>query len=442
MALAGDLRDRGVRQGDRVVTALPNSVGCVVAQLATRVCGAVLVNLPAQFRREIVEICDQTDARLVVLPAEASTEKAFVPLGDRSFFLTRALTDAGSTVRPALRRRDDVAWLAFTSGTTGPPKGAVHTEETLALMVEAMIDRHDVGPEDVVVVAAPMGHAIGFVYGMQLALRAGCPMAILPAWDIGAMRQLMASSGGTFVAAPTPFLLDVVEAVEAGATEFASLRLFLCGGAPVPSTLIARAERALGAGVASAYYGTSETGAVTTCPAGAPPDKVRTTVGTPLPGMEIRVAHGELHVRGAHACRRYWGGDVEGRLHADGWYATGDLGEIDRDGYLSITGRAKELIIRGGVNISPVEIENTLASAPNVLDVAVVGVSDPRLGQRVVAAVVARDRHPTLDELRRHCSEHALAKVKWPEDVVLVEQLPRTPAGKLLRKQLVEEIER
>ena len=143
----------------------------------------------------------------------------------------------------------------------------------------------------------------------------------------------------------------------------------------------------------------------------------------------------------SHACKRYWGGDDEGRLRPDGWYATGDLGEIDRDGYLSITGRAKELIIRGGVNISPVEVENTLASAANVLDVAVVGVPDPRLGQRVVAAVVARDRRPTLDELRRHCDEHALAKVKWPEDMVLVERLPRTPAGKLLRRQLVEEIE-
>ena len=184
MALADDLRNRGVRQGDRVVTALPNSVGCVVAQLAIRVCGAVLVNLPAQFRREIVEICDQTDARLVVLPAEAAAEKAFATLGDRSLFLTRDLADTGSTVEPALRRRDDVAWLAFTSGTTGSPKGAVHTEETLALMVEAMIDRHDVGPDDVVVVAAPMGHAIGFVYGMQLALRAGCPMAVLSGWDV------------------------------------------------------------------------------------------------------------------------------------------------------------------------------------------------------------------------------------------------------------------
>lgn len=442
LALAGDLRDRGVRQGDRVVTALPNSVDCVVAQLAIRVCGAVLVNLPAQFRREIVEICDQTDARLVVLPAEAVAEPAFATLRDRCFALPRALRSAGSTVAPALRRRHDVAWLAFTSGTTGSPKGAVHTEETLARMVQAMIDRHAVGPDDVVVVAAPMGHAIGFVYGLQLAVRAGCPMAVLPGWDVGVMRELIASHGGTFVAAPTPFLLDVIEAVEAGATEFASLRLFLCGGAPVPAALVARAERALGAGVASAYYGTSEAGAVTTCPAGTAPDKVRTTVGTPLPGMEIRVVLGELQVRGAHVCGRYWGGDVEGRLRAGGWYATGDLGEIDRDGYLSITGRTKELIIRGGVNISPVEIENTLASAANVLEVAVVGVPDPRLGQRVVAAVVARDRQPTLDELRRHCGEHALAKIKWPEEMVVVERLPRTPTGKLLRAQLAEEIER
>ena len=439
-AFAGELVARGVRPGDRVVAALPNSLECVVAQLATRVCGGVLVNLPAQLRRETVEIVDQVDARLVVLTAEAAGDRVFADIGDRCLVVPRGRADVQSA-EAALRRHDDVAWLAFTSGTTGTAKGAVHTEETVALMVQAVIDRHGVGPDDVVVVAAPLGHAIGFAYGLQLALRARCPMAIVPKWDARVAAQVVASSRGTFVAAPTPFLLDVVEAVEAGSAAFVSLRQFLCGGAPVPASLVSRAERALGPGVASAYYGTSETGAVTTCPPGAPPVKASTTVGAPLPGIEIRVEHGEVHVHGPQVCRRYWGGDDEGRLHPDGWYATGDLGTIDADGYLTITGRAKELIIRGGVNISPVEVETMLSGAPHVREVAVVGLADARLGQRIVAAVVPRERPPTLDELRAHCEAEALAKVKWPERVVIVEQLPRTPTGKLLRSRLAQDLE-
>lgn len=438
--LAGELVERGVLPGDRIVVALPNSLECVVAQLAVRVCGAVLVNLPAQLRREIVEIVEQTDARLAVLTAEAAEDRIVSAIGERRF-VRRDGAGTVSRADPHPRRRDDVAWLAFTSGTTGSSKGAVHTEETLALMVQGMIDRYRIDANDVVVVAAPMGHAIGFAYGVQLALRARCPMAVVPRWDAVAAGRLVGSCGGTFVAAPTPFLIDVVEAAEAGSTAFGSLRHFLCGGAPVPSTLVSRAQRVLGADVASAYYGTSEAGAVTSCAPGTPPEKALTTVGRPLPGLEVRVADGEILVRGAQVCRRYWQGDDEERLGADGWYATGDLGEIDGDGYLAITGRAKELIIRGGVNISPVEVESTLADAAHVLDVAVAGVLDPRLGQRIVAAVVPRDRPPDLDELREHCEARGLAKVKWPERVVIVDRLPRTPTGKLLRRQLTESLE-
>ncbi len=438
---AAALLDRGVRPGDRVVTALPNSLECVVAQLAIRFAGGVVVNLPAQLRREIVEIAAQTEARLVALAPESVDDPVFAVLGDRLFVPDARPRRAESAIEPAARQSDDVAWLAFTSGTTGSAKGAVHTEETLDSMVRSVVERHEIGPADVVVVAAPIGHAIGFVYGVQLAVRAGCAMAIVPHWDAASFGQLVSAAGGTFVAAPTPFLLDVVEAAEAGSQQFATLRTFLCGGAPVPSSLLRRAERALGSGVASAYYGTSEAGAVTTCPPGTPPEKIRSTVGTPLPGMEVRVVDGEIHVRGAHVCSRYWNGDDEGRLHSDGWYATGDLGEIDADGYLVITGRAKELIIRGGVNISPVEVENTLVSADNVRDVAVIGIADRRLGQRIVAVVVPGQHQPTLEDLRSHCEERSLAKVKWPERVVLVERLPRTPSGKLLRSRLTEDVD-
>ncbi len=433
---------RGVRKGARVVVALPNSLECLVAQLAVRVCGGVLVNLPAPLRREIVEIAEQTAAAVVVLPAEAGDDPVLAQLRERFFTVPNDLEPGGADVESVPRASDDVAWLAFTSGTTGSAKGAVHTERTLGRMTQTMIDRYGLGPDDSILVAAPLGHAIAFAYGAQVALRAGCAMVVVPRWEPTVAARLVEEHGCTFVAAPTPFLLDVVELAEAGSTAFASLRHFLCGGAPVPANLIERASRMLGPSVASAYYGTSETGAVTTCPPGAAPEKMRATVGVPLPGMEVRIVDGEVRVRGQQVCDRYWHEDRDAAAFHDDWYLTGDLGELDADGYLVLTGRKKELIIRGGVNISPVEVELALAAEPGVRDVAVVGLPDERLGQRVVAVVVPQGEPPTLDGLRRRCEVLGLAKVKWPEDVIVADALPRSETGKLLRGRLTAELGR
>ncbi len=157
--------------------------------------------------------------------------------------------------------------------------------------------------------------------------------------------------------------------------------------------------------------------------------------------MAVAVKDGEILVRGAQLARGYWAGDSDGQFRADGWFATGDLGVLDGDGYLRITGRAKELIIRGGVNISPVEVEEVLVGLPDVREVALFGVADRRLGQRVVAAVVPRERQPSLDELRERCNEFGLARVKWPERIVILERLPRTATGKLRRAELQRLVE-
>lgn len=433
-SVAAGLERTGVQPGDRVVLALPNSLEFVATYLAVRLCGAIIVNLPWQWRRELVAVVEETRARIAVLAEGTAGDPALASIADRRW--RPVLDDRARTADgPVARDDQDVAWLAYTSGTTGAPKGAVHTEATLRRMPEAFIENYALGRDDRVLVAAPAGHAVGFVYGIQLALRAACPMVLMPRWDVRAAAGMVGRHRCTFVAGPAPFLLDTVELAESGeADAFAGLRWFCCGGAAVPASLLERAREALPGTRACAYYGTSECGGVTGSPPQAPVEKLLATDGAPLKGMEVALEDGELLVRGSQLARGYWGPDPAGQFRADGWFATGDDATIDGDGYVCILGRRSELIRRGGVAVAPVEIEEALATHPRVREVAVVGVDDPRLGQRVAAEVVARGEPPTLDELRAWCREAGMAKVKWPELVRPVAYLPRSAAGKVLRR--------
>ena len=426
--------------GDRVVLALPSSLAFVSAYLGVRLCGAVLVNVPWQWRRELVLVVTETAARVAVLDDGVDPDvTAQINAITTTLDAMPAIAGEKHVDRRLLpaRERDDVAWLAYTSGTTGAPKGAMHTETTLTLIADGFVQRYGLGPDDVVLVAAPVGHAVGFVYGVRLALEAECPVVLMPSWDAALFAELTAHHRCTFVAAPTPFLFDVVEHAEQyGAAELESLHIFLCGGAPVSRQLRERARRALPRTDATAYYGTSECGGVTTCPVDAPDKKKLTTDGRPLAGMEVRLMNGELHVRGPQLAIGYWGAADPQRFRQDGWFATGDEATIDADGYVRIAGRLDDRIIRGGVNVSPVEVENVLATHPRVRDVAVVGAPDERLGERLAALVVADGPPPTLDDLREHCRAAGLAKLKWPERVLSLDALPRSPSGKLLRTEL------
>jgi len=437
MAAAACLRHAGVAPGDRVVIALPNGISFVSAYLGVRLVGAVLVNVPWQWRRELVHVVEETTARVAVLDGGVHADTARQIEGLTTVLRAPLTGDLpGLESRPA-RDVSDVAWLAYSSGTTGTPKGAVHTERTMALIADGFVRRYDLGADDVVLVAAPVGHAVGFVYGVELALRAMRPVVLLPSWSAVGFARLVAAHRCTFVAAPTPFLFDVVaHAEEHGVAELESLRIFLCGGAPVSTALLERARHALPHTHATAYYGTSECGGVTTCPLDAPEPKTLATDGRPLDGMDVRVEAGELHVRGPQLASGYWASGEAERFRPDGWFATGDEATIDADGYVRIAGRLDDRIVRGGVNIAPVEVENALATHPRVGDVAIVGVPDQRLGQRIAALVVADGPPATIDDLRDQCRAAGLAKIKWPESVVYVGALPRSTSGKVLRADL------
>jgi acyl-CoA synthetase (AMP-forming)/AMP-acid ligase II len=435
-AVAGQLAARAVGPGDAVVVALPNSIEFVAAALAARLRGATVVNVPFQWRREIVAVADETEAAAVVVAPGKLSDPALAPIAEPALTVDlQSPSGSAEELEPA-----GPAWLAYSSGTTGRPKGAVHNETTLGLMVAGFIERYELGAADPILIAAPLGHAVGYVYGFQLALASGAPMALLDRWDVGEAAAAVERHRCSFMAGPTPFLADIVDHASPA---FASLRYLLCGGAPVPLALLRRAREALPGTLATAYYGSSECGGVTTCPPDAPEQRVLTTDGRPLPGMQVRTEGSELLVRGQQLAAGYRGGDPEGRFRDDGWFATGDSATVDAEGWVRIRGRLTELIRRGGVAVAPTEVEEVIAEHDQVRDVAVVGLPDPRLGERVAAVVVTRaGGAPSIETLRELCDRSGLAKVKWPESVIAVEALPRSPSGKLLRREIGLELER
>jgi cyclohexanecarboxylate-CoA ligase len=439
--MAAELRAAGVDRGDRVVVALTNSIRFVVAYLGARLAGGVVVNLPWQARRVLVAVAEEVGARTVILEdALVGDDPAHAALGSRRF--ERPVEGlAPAPTRPPESHAGRIAWLACTGGTTGRPKAAVHTEESWYHQTRSFGDAFRLTDRDPILVASPVGHAVGLLYGVRLALMLGSPMVLVPRWKAEAAAGLVARYGCTFTAAPTPFVLDLVRFAEGHGPELLrTLRYFPSGGAPVPLELLARARTALPGTQVSAYFGTSEAGAVTVCPPDAALEKRLGRDGRALPGMEVRVEDGELLVRGRQLAVGYWGLDSHERFRSDGWYATGDRATIDDDGFIRMRGRATDLILRGGENINPQEVEEVLVAHPAIREVAVVGFPDERLGERLAAVVIPEGSPPELEELRRCCDAAGLPVSCWPERLEVVEELPRTPIGKVLRDAVGERL--
>jgi cyclohexanecarboxylate-CoA ligase len=432
---AAALERSGVLRGDRVIIALPTCAGFTVAYLAARAVGAVVVNLPWQARRAIVQVADAVQARTAILDEEVVGDDPVLD-GLRSRRFHVGLPSAAALRTSAIRRRpDEIAWFACTPGADGGSTAAVHTELSWRHQTATFADAFGLDETAPILVASPVGHSAGLLFGVRLALMTGAPMVMLPRWSAALAAALTARYGCAFAAAPTPFLMDVVEHAERnGPASFESLRFFP-SSAPVPLPLLERAHRALPGTQVSTYYGSPEAGAVTLCRPDAPLEKRLTTQGRPLPGMEVTVEDGELLVRGRHLALGYWGHTSE-RFRTDGWYATGDRAAVDPDGYVLLAGRATDTIMRGGEGIAPQDVEDVIAGHPAVRDVAVVPFPDERLGERVAVVVVPGEPGATLAELRELCHREGLPRSSWPERLVEVDELPRSAIGKLRRDVL------
>jgi cyclohexanecarboxylate-CoA ligase len=471
--IAASLLDSGVEKGDVVSCQLPNWWQFTALVVACARIGAVINPLMPIFReREVRFMLGLAESTVFVVPREFRSfdhaemarrlrpdlphlRRLLVIGGNGEECFERVFADerAGSDLeqRCAGRRpaSDDVVELLYTSGTTGEPKGVMHTPNTLFSNLRPYAERLQLRGEDVVLMASPMAHQTGFLYGLVMPIMLGATAVLQDIWDPNRAAESIARERVTFTMASTPFLSDLSEAVAGGGHDVSSLRIFLSAGAPIPRVLVERSARVLNANIVSAW-GMTENGAVTTTQLDDPPEKAFHTDGLALPGMEIQVtdtanrplaagAEGLLKVRG---CSNFVGYLKRPALYGhdeEGWFDTGDLARIDSQGYVRITGRSKDVIIRGGENIPVVEIEGLLFRHPAVQAVAIVGFADQRLGERACAFVVPRPNATfTYDDMVRFLEEQQTARQYFPERLEIVEDLPRTASGKVQKFRLRE----
>ncbi len=344
---------------------------------------------------------------------------------------------------------DDVTQLIYTSGTTGEPKGAMHSANTLMSNILPYAERMALGENDVVLMASPMAHQTGFMYGLMMPIVLRASAVLLDVWAPRKAIELIRDEQVTFTMASTPFLTDLAKNVADSGQPVPTLKTFLCAGAPIPGPLVEQARAAMGANVVSAW-GMTENGAVTTTLPGDDPSRSINTDGVPLKGVEVRVVDdagdpmptgepGRLLLRacsnfGGYLKRPQWN-----NTDAEGWFDTGDLARLDAQGYIRITGRSKDVIIRGGENIPVVEIESLLYKHPAVQQVAVVAYPDARLGERACAVVVPKPGHEIdLASVVSFLKDNKVALNYIPEKLIVRDAMPATPSGKIQKFKLRE----
>jgi cyclohexanecarboxylate-CoA ligase len=423
-SVAGGLRARGVRRGDAVAWQLRNISEAVLMYRACWRLGAVAVPV-----HHAMGTADAAAALAQVEPRVVLTEPGDV---DGLVGLAPPVTPAASAAR-----RADLAVTLFTSGSTGAPKAVLHTQRGLAYKARLMRDVHGLTATDAVLMPAPLAHISGLLNGVLLPGVAGMRTVLMERWDPEEALDLIASERITFMIGPPTFFVTLMGASGFSAERVQSLRLISSGGAGVTPAFVDQARDAFRA-VVKRTYGSTEAPTVTTSHRGDPLDRARDTDGRPTGEIELRTGDGgELWLRGPELFVGYADPLQTRTAHArGGWFRTGDLATID-DGWLTVVGRIKDVVIRGGENISVAEVEGVLEAHPAVRQAAVVGYPDDVLGERVAAFVVA-DVGFDLDAVRAWFAERGVTRFKTPERVVRLETLPTLAAGKPDRAALRE----
>lgn len=471
------LRKLGVGRNDVVTCQLPNSWQFAALYLGCSRIGAVFNPVMHIFReRELSFMLAHGESKVFVVPKlfnkfdhEVMAEglkanlphlKQIVVLGSdgaNSFenLLGNPDFDAehSSITRDTRRGPNDVIELIYTSGTTGEPKGAMHTPNTILSNLIPLAKRLKMDGEDVLLMASPMAHQTGFAYGLILPIMLCARMVLMDKWDKAVAADLVATEGVTWTMASTPFLIDLTNAVEEGGKDSSSLRIFFCAGTVIPGPVVERAQAVLGARVISAW-GMTENGAVTTVKLEDPDDQSAISDGCPLPGVELQIrgpngeavgpgVEGDIFVRACSVFGGYLKRPHLNGMDAEHWFETGDRGRVDARGYVRITGRSKDIIIRGAENIPVVEVEAELYKHPAVATVAVVAAPDERLGERACAFIILKPGQTlTFEAMKSFLQERGLTKQYWPERLELRETLPMTASGKIQKFALRAELRR
>ena len=344
---------------------------------------------------------------------------------------------------------DDVMQLIYTSGPTGEPKGVMHTANTAMANIIPYAKRMRLGRDDVVLMASPLAHQTGFLFGLMMPIVLQCRAVLQDIWDPARAVDLIREEGCSFTMASTPFLADLSKSVRQTGKTIPSLRTFLCAGAPIPGPLVEEARAALGSKIVSAW-GMTENGGVTTTLLDDDDERSVTTDGQPLPGMEVRIVDvdgstladgevGRLLVRGCSNFGGYLKRPELNNTDSDDWFDTNDLAYRDARGYIRISGRSKDVIIRGGENIPVIEVEALLYRHPAVAQVAIVAYADARLGERACAFIVAKPgQHIDFASMIEFLKSQKLATQYLPERLEMVASMPATPSGKIQKFKLRE----
>ncbi len=346
---------------------------------------------------------------------------------------------------------DDITQLIYTSGTTGHPKGVMHSSNTHTAAIIPYMERLQFGPDDVILMASPMAHQTGFYYGLVMPVLLHAHAVLLDIWQPDKALDIIRAEHVTFTMASTPFLSDLTREVAKTGKAVPTLQRFICGGAPIPSALVMESQKILKAKIIS-LWGMSENGAVTTTLMEDDDERAINTDGKPLPGAELKVvdadgatlpygAEGRLMVRTCSNFGGYLKSPHLNGMDEEGWFDTGDLARMDEQGYIRITGRSKDVIIRGGENIPVVEIEELLYQMPAIQYAAVVSYPDERLGERCCAVVVLKPGHSlTLADIVSFMKEKQVAMQYIPERLEIMDAMPTTPSGKIQKFKLREQL--
>ena len=463
--MAAGLGALGVGAGSVVSWILPTWVDTVVLAGALARLDAVQNPIIAIYRdREVGFCCRQAGTELLITPAEFGGYD-FAAMADRVaadvgglYTLTVApgsfpRADPATLPEPAAPGDGDVRWLTYTSGTTADPKGARHTDRTVGAFPLAMSRRLDVRAGDRYSLTFPFPH-IGGIGLLFMALQTGCTHLLDETVDPVATVEFLSDNDCTHAGTGTPFYLMYLAAQERRSAAgtgplFPNLKVCPGGGAPIPPALHRRVVEELGGVGVCSGWGLTEAPVLTNGDVNDPDDKIANSEGRALPGVDLIVVaadgsrcapgtEGELRAKGPQVMLGYVDAALDSEaFDRDGYFCTGDLGIIDAEGYVTITGRLKDVIIRHGENISAKEVEDLLFGWDELVDVAVFGVPDERTGERVIAAIVpAAGADPTVESVAGFLRDAGLRTQAIPESVELLESLPRNPAGKVLKREL------
>ncbi|HVV75474.1 MAG TPA: AMP-binding protein [Mycobacteriales bacterium] len=458
-SLAASLRARGVGPGDVVGFQIPNWVEAGIAFWAAAYLGAAVVPIVHFYGPKEVDYILRVTQPAAMITADrfgqsdfAATYSDLLPKHGSPHWLlvdseggalppgaTRFvdLLDETPIERQAKVDPDSVAVIAFTSGTTRDPKGVIHSQRTIGCETRQL---HRMFPDlpPPPITGAPVGHFIGMVNAFLVPLMRTTPVNLIDVWDPGRILKLMLEDNLAVAGGATYFLTSVLDHPDFTEAHLPHMPFSGLGGSTVPAAVTDRAER-LGIKCYRSY-GSTEHPSITVSYIDEPQDKRCTTDGHVIEGVEIRLADdGEIFSRGPDLCLGYTDPELTAAaFDADGWYRTGDVGVLDADGYLSITDRVSDIIIRGGENISAQEVEELMLGMDAIAEVSVVAAPDERLGEHAAAVIRVRPgaEPPTLPQIRDHLAAAGLAKQKWPESLHEVVDFPRTPSGKVQKFQL------